>query len=347
MKKRYFCLFLVFLLVVSCLLPACTNTGKQETTGEPETTATEPKNIIQKADPSQDDTMNILMIGNSFCTYYVQELAGMLAADGIKANVCSVYYSGCTLEKHWQWWKSGKANYTYYVADENGRVGTDDVNLEYCLLQENWDFISLQEASGKAHKTDGEAHMNGTQLYWQELLAYLLEQFPQSRIGWHQTWTYQVDYGKSDFPMTPELQEERQVQHDIFAKGICDYFQGEVERIPSGRAWQNARSKYGYDYLCCRLAKGSGKGDGYHDGDVGGGQYLNACVWYEVITGKSCLKNTYRPSYEATAILSDELNSKLKVTLDGANYVLNEELISILQNSAHEAVAEMGLTVTN
>ena len=57
--------------------------------------------------------------------------------------------------------------------------------------------------------------------------------------------------------------------------------------------------------------------DMYHDGDVGGGQYLNACVWFEVLTGKSCIGNTWRPSYE-----------------------LSEERITQLQLAAHQAVAE-------
>ena len=333
MKKRYFCLFLALLMVVSCLLPACGN----EDNAEP--AETKPKEIIQKTDPAEDDTLNILMIGASFCYYYVEELQAMLAADGIKAKVCNVYYSGCPLEKHWTWWKNGDANYQYFETDDNGRRGTNDVNLEYCLAQENWDFISLQESTSKLANDGGEVHLNNTQVYWQELSDYLLEQFPQSKLLWHQTWTYQVDYGKKDTPMTPQLQEERQAEHDIFVKGVCDYYQEKIECVPSGTAWQICRTEYGYDYLCCRLRIDNGEGDGYHDGDIGGGQYLNACVWYEIITGKSCLNNTYRPSYKATAILSDELNSKLKVTLDGANYVLNEELISILQNAAHEAVS--------
>ena len=335
MKNRHFCLLLALLTAVSCLLPAC---GTSE---ETEATKSKPKNIIQTSDPAEDDTLNILMIGNSFCTYFVEELAGMLAADGIKAKVCNVYYSGCSLAEHWKWWKSGESNYDYYVTDESGRIGTNGVNLEYCLLQENWDFISLQEASSRTHKNDGQTHLNNTQTYWQELLDYLLEQFPQSKLLWHQTWSYQVDYGKKDYPMTPYLQEEREVEQEVFVKGICDYYKGKIERVPTGRAWQNARTKYGYDYLCCRLKINNGEGDGYHDGDVGGGQYLNACVWYEIITGKSCLDNTYRPAYKANALLSDELDGKLQTTLAGENYVLNEELISILQKSAHEAVASM------
>ena len=42
-------------------------------------------NIFQKSDPSQDDTINILMIGNSYCYYFLDELYGVLEAAGVKA----------------------------------------------------------------------------------------------------------------------------------------------------------------------------------------------------------------------------------------------------------------------
>ena len=34
--------------------------------------------------------LNLLMIGSSFCYYYVEELFGMLEAVGIPANICNV-----------------------------------------------------------------------------------------------------------------------------------------------------------------------------------------------------------------------------------------------------------------
>ena len=79
-------------------------------------------------------------------------------------------------------------------------------------------------------------------------------------------------------------------------------------------AWQLARAdeRIG-DVLCDRASDG---GDGTHDGDIGGGQYLNACVWYEVLLRKSCIGNTFRPSY-----------------------ALSEEKILVLQQIAHQAVA--------
>ena len=44
-------------------------------------------------DPASDDVMRILMIGNSFSYYYVEELYGMAKAAGIKMQVCNLYLS--------------------------------------------------------------------------------------------------------------------------------------------------------------------------------------------------------------------------------------------------------------
>ena len=63
--------------------------------------------------------------------------------------------------------------------------------------------------------------------------------------------------------------------------------------------------------------------DGYHDGDIGGGQYLNAAVWFETITGQSVVGNTYRPVYK----------------YGGMEIPLNSEITyEMLQEAAHAAV---------
>ena len=126
----------------------------------------------------------------------------MLDAAGIKARVCNVYYSGCPLENHWNWWKSGEAHYDFYVTDENGRVGTKGVNLEYCLQQGNWDIISLQESTHKIRNGGGVNHFATTQTYLTDLWGYIKEQFPHSRYFWHQPWAYQVGSDKNGIQMT-------------------------------------------------------------------------------------------------------------------------------------------------
>lgn len=273
-------------------------------------------NIMQKSDPSQDDTLNVLMIGNSFCYYYVEELYGMLTAAGYKnVNICNVYYSGCPLEKHWQWWKSGEANYEYYTTNEHGRNKVEGTNLEYCLEQRNWDVISLQDGGPNLRTNGVEAHLAQTQTYRSDLLGYLKEQFPMSRLLWHQFWSYQIGYDRNGYQMESLAQQEEIAQLiKEFAVATCKEFG--MERVNSGEAWQIVREG-GYDNLCARLSINSGKGDYYHDGDIGGGQYLNACVWFEALTGQSCIGNTYRPDYP-----------------------LDENLISTFQEAAHKAIEQ-------
>lgn len=275
------------------------------------------KNIYQKSDPAQDDTLNILMIGNSLCYYYVEELYGMLKAAGIKANVCNVYYSGCTVKQHWTWWKSGEANYDYFITNEEGRVKTEGTNLEWCLQRQNWDVISLQDHNVQ----DPVAETEAAKQWRTELWGYIKEQFPMSRYLWQQPWSRQV--GNKFYVMeSAEKQQKVAEQNRQAAMIVCK--EQNLERVNSGDAWQIVRKEHGYDKLCARIGKGENhEGDNGHDGDWGGGQYLTACVWFEVVTGQSCIGNTYRPKY---------------ITADSQDLSLSEDMIQMLQQSAHKAV---------
>ena len=215
---------------------------------------------------------------------------------------------------------------------------------------------SLQKSSSRSY-TNYPNHAEKTRVMWQSLLDYFLEQFPEAQVLFHQPWTYQaVEYGKEDVTMTPELQASNEDKIEYFVKEICSHYNTEaetlVQRVDTGRAWQilrNPEHEYGigYDYLCCRLDKSSGKGDGYHDGDIGGGQYLNACVWFEVVTGISVLGNPYRPDYATSYTLSTELFDKLHVEKTSKGYALTQDFTTALQQYAHDAVAELGLTIVD
>lgn len=317
MKKKN--LSVIANLLATCtLLTACGGVTQPVASTE----QTEPmKNIYQKTDPAEDDTLNVLMIGASFCYYYTDELWGMLDSAGIKARICNVYYSGCSIQKHWTWWKNNEANYDFIVVDEKGRHETNLVNLEYCLAQYNWDIISWQEAPTQIRTEGVQQHLLTTKTARTELWGYIMEQFPMSRYFWHQTWASQVGYDRNGYKM--ETAEQQQGYHEMirdFAVAVSE--EHALTRVPSGEAWQLARANPAVgDILCNRLKDG---GDFYHDGDIGGGQYLNACTWFEVITGQSCIGNTFRPNYSL-------------VTQDMS---LSEEMVTALQESAHQAVAE-------
>ena len=324
MMRRFMIYCLLFLMVFH--LTGCQNfeepmTQPTETTEAP----TQPTSDYQKSDPSEDDTLNLLMIGNSGCYYYVEELYGLAKAAGIKMRVCNVYYSGCTLSQHWNWWVAKEANYDYYTTDENGRVKAEGkVDLEWCLQQQNWDFISLQEGGNAAFRTGTTKTLFAArQMYLNDLLGYLKKQFPMSTLLWQQNSAYQIGYNKSFSVTSLEDQEnDTQVFRD-FAIAVQEKYG--IDWIPRGDAALRMRQG-GYDKLCARLGYGTNhEGDYYHDGDVGGGQYLTACVWLEVLTGRSCIGNSYRPVY----------------TYKEEIFTLDEDLITKLQQAAHDAVEDL------
>lgn len=288
--------------------------------------------------PEEDGVINVLMIGNSHCYYYVEELYGLAKAAGIDMRVCNVYYSGCYLEQHYNWWVNGDANYQFFETYTDGRSGTSNATLEWCLAQYDWDVISIQQY-GIHESADAAAHFAETATYHETLLPYLKAQFPTARMMWHQTWGYQFNGGSGDYTRyNADACKNLYLQQQQFAKLICAEYG--YERVPSGEAWENMRNDSDYNYLCVRLGNENNWGDGYHDGDIGGGQYLNACVWFEVITGQSVVGNTYAPAYKNTGVAS-AITDKLHVTHDGTYYTLNADFITQLQNAAHKAVTEM------
>ena len=280
--------------------------------------------------PEEDDVLNILMIGSSGCYYYVEELYGLLEAAGIKANVCNVYYSGCKLYQHYNWWKNKQSNYEYFCTNEEGRKKTAGVSLEWCLAQQEWDVLSLQESGlGAFREITVEQALADREVYLTELYGYLKDQFPRADFYWHESAAYQIGYSKS-FTVESIEQQRTDTQHyREFALGVCEQY--DVDWIPRGDAKMLVREG-GYDQLCARLGKGDNhEGDYYHAGDIGGGQYLTGCVWFETLTGLSCIGNTYRPVY----------------AYNGVVYELNEGITyEELQQYAHQAVENKALYET-
>ena len=309
-------------------------------------------NLNKIPDPGEDGIINVLMIGNSGCYYYVEELHALAAAAGINMRVCNVYYSGCPLEKHYKWWMNGDANYQFYETYYDGRKCTDNMSLESCLAQYEWDFITLQEGGSTMAEDGADAYFVKSQKYWEPLLDYLIEQFPNAQIGWKENVGRQVVHQKEGTTMTPEGQQAATDLNQAFSKLIRDYYNvpaGEtvIKTVGVAGAWQKVRDN-GYDFLMCRLNKTNPvtgvahAGDGYHDGDIGGGQLLNALVWFETITGISCLDIDYIPEYKTSAVLSDSLLEQVRVVKTENGYALDPELVQLLKQCAHEAVVEYG-----
>ena len=319
--KLSFLRIVAFILMLIMLLASC---APAAVPSETEDTADEVELEIY-LEREDKEVKNILMIGNSFCYYYVEELCGIAKADGYELNVVNLYKSGARLNEHYESYIKDEKIGDLYVTNhqQRKRVGTYSFKeaLEYAKekLGGDFDVITLQQSSAYTRSLNStQKAKDATLPYARKLYDYIRETHPGVTLYWHQTWAYEIGYDKdaSNAVTTVEKQTEMYEAARDLAYVVAK--ETGVRIVPSGDAWQIARESeiIGHD-LCRRLEVNNGEGDYYHDGDIGGGQYLNACVWYEVLMGESCVGNTWRPK----------------------NYTLPEEKIAVIQAAAHEAVA--------
>lgn len=277
--------------------------------------------------------MHIFFVSNSTCYYFADELYGVLEAAGYQdVSLGLVYYSGCSIRQHNQWLKEGKAGYQFRVLDKNGLHITENCSLERALQYQKWDFISFDNSAWTFREGDTQSALYETEPYFGELFAYIKERYPLARYAWHQVWANEIGYSLA-FKM--ETVEQRTKVYEA-KRGLMKIMMENygIEGVPTGDAWEKVRDLplfttpiAGVDAdrftLNSRIQKGQFKDDFTHDGDIGGGQYLNACVFFEILTGQSCIGNAFRPQYE----------------MNGIDCSLTEEKIQVLQNTAHETVA--------
>ena len=142
--KKVLCVLLSMLMLVT-LFVGCGNTANTETT-------TEGTTMAQEDNYTPDSVLRILMVGNSFCYYYTDELYELLMEnppEGItEVEIYNLYYSGCNLTQHYTWWMKNESNYDLFKVSANGRENLNNVHtkwsLEQALAWSQWDYISLQ-----------------------------------------------------------------------------------------------------------------------------------------------------------------------------------------------------------
>lgn len=316
MSFKKFLRLLSFCMVPALLLGACGGVGSGADTS---TTEKQFGNGIHKTNPADDDTLYILTAAASNSHYFLDELYGVLAAAGVKAKVCNLMRSSTGINKFHQFWKNNENVFQVIIHDENGKTVMEGMGLDLALELYNWDVFNMQEGSAPHRTMTPQDAAAERRVAHTELVAHLREQLPLTKLYYQEIWSYDIGFDRFNYQMTSR---EQQLAFSASIKEytdiVCKDFN--LNTIPCGSAWVIARESPLADKLCARLSVNNGEGDYYHDGDIGGGQYLNACVWFETLTGQSCIGNTFRPDYG-----------------------LSEELIAVLQQAAHQAVAEMNV----
>ena len=359
MRKQRMFRRIAALLIAALMISAFAGCAPNETPTEPSTEPTQETTLpkqeeITTVDRNGDKALKILMVGNSFCYYYVEELYELLTEklpEGVEeVEIYNLYYSGCKVDQHFLWWVNKEANYDLYKVNATGRhklanaANAEKWSLEEALAQGDWDYISLQGS------VTGGSYLNAEKLVStrdkiaqmaQPLLAHFHELYPKAQLLWHRTWFVEIGRVTSDgYTYTAEDGPK----YDAAMQQVCDYMCNEFDKdkpydlkmVNSGVAWTEARrlnetrDLLPYGGLCARLGYSkfgdmrANSGDGYHDGDIGGAQLLNAYIWYMTITGDTDLNSSkYAPVYKRS----------------GVEYPLSAELIAMLKEAAMTSFA--------
>ena len=231
--------------------------------------------------------MKVLCIGNSFSIDAVENNLVELAAErGIDLTVGNLYIGGCSLERHAMNMRGDSAAYSYRLMQRNAETGeferlvTDSVSILQALLSDDWDVITMQQAS----------HYSGQWFTYEPWLSELIDSVrlhiqDKTKIYWYMTWAYQQDAKHPAF--VPNYNGSQAYMYDeilgcnrqVLANHPFDGF------IPGGIAVQQARATKLGDTFCR---------DGYHLSYTCG-RYLMACLWLEVLTGQSAVGCTFMP----------------------------------------------------
>ncbi len=228
-----------------------------------------------------DSVLKVLAVGNSFSEDAVEQYLHELAdASGKELVIGNLYIGGAPLSLHLENSKEDKEAYRYRKIPVKGEMETrQQVSLRQALEDEDWDFVSLQQASPLSGVFESYAEpINGLKHYIDSLSSEPV------RYLFHQTWAYAPTSTHEGFARynNNQIQMYKAIMK---ASGKVKQLIPGVVIIPSGTAIQNARtSSLGSD-----LTR-----DGYHL-NLAIGRFIAACTWFETLFGQEAPIDQYRP----------------------------------------------------
>lgn len=230
---------------------------------------------------AQQKTVRILAIGNSFSQDAVEQYLHELAeAEGISTIIGNMFIGGCSLERHVKNARDNAPAYAYRKIGTDGKKREKGkMSLETVLADEDWDYVSLQQASPFSGMYETyEASLP-------ELIEYVKARLPKkTKLMLHQTWAYASTSRHSGFK---NYNCNQLTMYQAIADAVKKAAKANKIKIviPSGTAIQNARTSFIGDHL---------NRDGYHL-DVKIGRYTTACTWFERIFKHNVVGNPYTP----------------------------------------------------
>lgn len=267
--------------------------------------------------------IRILTIGNSFADDGVRFLRGFGTAAGQEIVIGRANLSGSPMDRHVNFARIFDEN----PEDPKGRpykskflpprIGdTKMYSLREMLEAEKWDYVTIQQVSAKSFD------FNTYEPHAGFLVDYIHKYAPQAEILIHQTWAYRDDhafFGRTGGPAT----QKEMYDGLIAAYGRLAGKYG-FRVIPSGFTLQKARATERWTYVypdrefdyknppaeAAPKQPGSLNVGWYWGADIKTGErkfildpihlntpgcYLAGAVWFEKLTGRSVVENTFLP----------------------------------------------------
>lgn len=251
--KRLLYLLILFLMVFS--FTSCeTSNSNQPSKEEPkqeEQKEEEPKVIASRK------SFKLLCVGNSFSDNALKYTYQILNAFGVQEIILgNLYIGGCDIETHVNNAATDSPSYTYRKNTTGEFKNSDGTKMSTALKDEKWDYITLQQSSGKS----GLISTYNAQIKALNEFVRSSQNNDQLKVGWHMTWAYAQSSNHSDFVNynNDQLEMYQQiitcVKEKILPNKLFDFI------IPNGTAIQNARTSYLGDNFTL---------DGYHLEDLG------------------------------------------------------------------------------
>lgn len=258
-------------------------------------------------------TVRLLTVGNSFSQNATRYLPNLATAGGHKLIHRPIVVGGAPLQLH-----AEKAQKYDQDATDQAGLYANGRSLQQELAAEPWDFVTIQQASLRSHD------LSTYRPYAAQLRDYVAKYAPHAQLLVHETWAYRRDDPrfavKTPKPGEPATQE-------AMYQGLARAYRTiaaelDARLIPVGDAFYQADHdpQWGYQpdrKFAFQQAQPPALPDQTHSLHVGwrwtqpkdgppklsmdghhantAGEYLGACVFYEVLFGESVVGNAFVP----------------------------------------------------
>ena len=221
--------------------------------------------------------MTILSIGNSFSRDAQRYLHGIAKQEGVTFKTANLYIGGCSLRTHYLNMLEDRAA---YELDFNGQPTGFKVSIRQALASDDWDVITLQQASPVSGKPQSYLP------YLPKLAENVRRICPGAKLWIQQTWAYeQVQIKETLIERFERIYSSN--QHEMYRR-LCDAYEMaskliSAPLIPVGKVIQRLRDSVPeFDFLATGRSLNR---DGYHL-DLIYGRFAAALTWYGTLTGR-------------------------------------------------------------